>query len=40
ATITTDVVSIKNPYAGTIRVPSVGEMIMTDKRALCNVIIG
>lgn len=38
ATITTDVISIKNPYSGTIRVPSVHEMIMTDSRAKCKVI--
>lgn len=33
ATITTPVISIKNPLAGHIQVPSVGEVIMDDKNA-------
>lgn len=33
ATVTTPVVSIKNPYSGTISVPSVGEIIMDDENA-------
>ena len=33
ATITTPVVSIKNPLSGTIYAPSVGEIIMDDKNA-------
>ena len=37
ASITTPVLSIKNPYAGNISVPSVGELIMDDPRALGTV---
>lgn len=33
ATITTEVISIKNPKAGSIKVPSVGEVIMDDPEA-------
>lgn len=33
ATITTEVISIKNPKAGNIKVPSVGEVIMDDPEA-------
>ena len=33
ATITTPVISIKNPLSGTIVVPSVGEIIMDDENA-------
>ena len=38
ATITTPVVSIKNPYEGTIMLPSVGEFIRDDPRALGRVV--
>ena len=40
ATLTSEVISIKNPYSGIIRVPAVGEMIMTDPRAQCKVVVG
>lgn len=40
ATITTPVVSIKNPYAGKIGVPAVGQVILNDERALCEVSVG
>ena len=40
ATITTPVVSIKNPYEGNIYLPSVGEFIRDDTRAQGRVIIG
>lgn len=40
ATITTPVVSIKNPRSGQIRVPEVGEVIMDDKDAKGEVVIG
>lgn len=39
ATVTTPVLSIKNPYAGSIRVPSVGELIVDDPNALCRVVL-
>lgn len=39
ATITTPVASIKNPLSGTICVPSVGEIIMDDKKAGGKVLI-
>lgn len=39
AYITTAVDSIKNPASGTIRVPSVGEIIMTDENAHGEIII-
>lgn len=38
ATILTPVISIKNPYKGSIRVPSVGELILDDPNAHGNVI--
>lgn len=38
ADITTPVVSIKNPASGTIRVPAVGEIIMTDENAHGEII--
>lgn len=38
ATITTPVVSIKNPYGGTIALPSVGELIRDDPSALGRVV--
>lgn len=40
ATITTPVVSIKNPYAGRIAVPAVGEVIRDDGNARGEVVIG
>ena len=43
ATITTPVISIKNPYHGSIRVPEVGEMILDEHiwpGADCDVKIG
>ena len=38
ADITSDVISIKNPKSGTIRVPSVGEIIMDDPDAKGQII--
>lgn len=40
ATITTPVISIKNPGSGRIYVPEVGEVIMDDKEAKGRIIIG
>ena len=40
AVITTPVVSIKNPYAGYIKVPAVGEIIRDDENAAGEIIIG
>ena len=40
AEITTPVISIKNPHSGTIRVPSVGEIIMDEPEAKGKVITG
>lgn len=40
ATVTTPVVSIKNPLSGQIHVPEVGEMIMDDENARGKVITG
>ncbi len=40
AVITTPVVSIKNPLAGRIQVPSVGEIIMDDANAKGEIIVG
>ena len=37
ATITTSMISIKNPKSGTITVPDVGEIIMDDKNA-CGIV--
>ena len=37
ATILTPVISIKNPYAGQISVPDVGEIIRDDARAKCEI---
>ena len=37
ATILTPVISIKNPYAGQILVPDVGEIIRDDARAKCEI---
>ena len=38
ATLLTPVISIKNPYAGRIVVPSVDEIIRDDERAKCEII--
>ena len=40
AKITTPVVSIKNPTAGRITVPTVGELIMDDPAAKCEIVVG
>ena len=40
ATLTASIISIKNPLAGHIYVPAVGEMIMDDPNALGEVLIG
>ena len=40
ATVLTPVLSIKNPYAGHISVPSVGEIIRDDERAKGEILIG
>lgn len=37
ATITTPVISIKNPLSGKIQVPAVGEIIMDDKSSDCEI---
>lgn len=38
ATILTPVISIKNPYAGRITVPAVGEVIRDDEQARCEIV--
>lgn len=40
ATLTAPIVSIKNPYAGEIRVPAVREIIQTDKNAHGRILVG
>jgi len=40
ASVTTPVISIKNPLSGTITVPSVGEIILDDPRAEGKVVVG
>ena len=40
ATVTTHIDSIKNPTAGYIEAPSVGEIILSDARAKCELRIG
>ncbi len=40
ATLTSPIISIKNPHRGTIKVPSVGEIIMDDPEARGKIIIG
>ena len=40
ASITTPVISIKNPAAGRITVPAVDELILTDEKAKAEIIIG
>jgi hypothetical protein len=39
ASITSHVVSIKNPTSGTIKVQTVGELILNDPNSKCNIII-
>ena len=39
ATITTPVLSIKNPYAGRITAPAVGEILVDDDRAKGEILI-
>ncbi len=40
ATVTTPVISIKNPYQGFIKVPEVGEIIIDDENAKAEIIVG
>lgn len=40
ATVTTPVISIKNPYAGRIVVPAVGEIIRDDENARGEIVVG
>lgn len=40
AAITTPVLSIKNPYSGSIRVPACQELIVDDDRARAEIVIG
>lgn len=37
ATLTAPVISIKNPYSGSITLPSVGEIIINDPKARCQI---
>ena len=37
ATLTAPVLSIKNPYAGCIRVPSAGEILLDDENARAEI---
>lgn len=39
ATVTTPVLSIKNPYGGSITVPEVGQIILDDPAARCDIIV-
>ncbi len=39
ASLTAPIVSIKNPYSGKIEVPEVGEMIIDDANAKCEIVI-
>lgn len=39
ATVTTPVLSIKNPYAGSITVPEAGEIILDDPAAQCKITV-
>ena len=39
AELTTPVISIKNPYSGYINVPSIGELIIDDPKALCKITV-
>jgi len=40
ATLTAPIVSIKNPKSGSIKVPAVGELILDDPEAKCEVLVG
>ncbi len=40
ATVTTEMISIKNPTSGVIRVPSVQELIIDDENSKCELVIG
>lgn len=40
ATVTTPVISIKNPYSGRITVPAAEEIIMDDVNAACEILLG
>lgn len=40
ATVTTPIISIKNPYSGRIEVPAVDEIIIDDDAATCEIVIG
>ncbi|MGI5885171.1 MAG: DUF3737 family protein [Candidatus Spyradocola sp.] len=40
ATLTAPILSIKNPYAGCIRVPSVGEIVRDDENARAEIVCG
>ena len=40
ATITTPVISIKNPMSGTIRIPAVGEIIRDDPKSQGQILVG
>lgn len=40
ASITTPVISIKNPYGGRIMLPSAGEVILTDPNAKAEIVLG
>ena len=37
ATLTAPILSIKNPYAGCIRVPSAGEILLDDENARAEI---
>ena len=39
ATVTTPIISVKNPRAGTITAPAVGELVMDDPEACGEVIL-
>ena len=39
ATLTSHVISIKNPLSGSIRVPSVGEFIIDDENSKCEIFV-
>ena len=40
ATVTSHVISIKNPSSGYIKAPSVGEIVADDENSTCKIIIG
>ena len=39
ATLTSPIDSIKNPYKGSIRVPAIGELILDDEAAKCEILL-